>query len=140
MLVRLYKNASTSKTRLLMICQMVNITSQIMPVRKILQMAHRHNVEIMVDGAHAFAHLNFTIADLGGCDYYGTSLHKWLGASLGAGLLYVRKDKIKTLWPIFGDSSVSDDDIRELNHTGTHPVATDLGNSGRNSFPSAHRY
>ena len=125
-LVRLYEQAITPKTRLLMICQMVNITGQIMPVRKIVQMAHRHNVEVMVDGAHAFAHLNFTIADLGGCDYYGTSLHKWLGAPLGAGLLYVRRDKIKTLWPIFGDSSVGDDDIRKLNHTGTHPVATDL--------------
>lgn len=125
-LVRLYEQAITPKTRMLMVCHMVNITGQIMPVRKITEMAHRHNVEVLVDGAHAFAHLDFTIADLGGCDYYGTSLHKWLGTPLGAGLLYVRRDKIKPLWPLFGDSSVADDDIRKLNHTGTHPVATDL--------------
>ncbi len=125
-LVQLYEQAITPKTRLLMVCQMVNITGQILPVRKIVEMAHRHKVEVMVDGAHAFGQLAFKIADLGGCDYYGTSLHKWLGAPLGAGLLYVRKDKIKPLWPLFGDSSVADDDIRKLNHTGTHPVATDL--------------
>jgi selenocysteine lyase/cysteine desulfurase len=125
-LIQLYEQAITPKTRLLMVCHMVNITGQILPVRKIVEMAHRHEVEVMVDGAHAFAQLDFQIADLGGCDYYGTSLHKWLGAPLGAGLLYVRKDKIKPLWPLFGDSSVADDDIRKLNHTGTHPVATDL--------------
>lgn len=125
-IVRLYEQAITPKTRLLMVCHMVNITGQILPVRKIVEMAHRHNVEVMVDGAHAFGQLDFNIADLGGCDYYGTSLHKWLGAPLGAGLLYVRGDKIKPLWPLFGDSSVADDDIRKLNHTGTHPVATDL--------------
>lgn len=125
-IVQLYERAITPKTRMLMVCHMVNITGQIMPVRKIVEMAHRHNVEVLVDGAHAFAHLDFKIADLGGCDYYGSSLHKWLGTPLGAGLLYVRKDKIKSLWPMFGDSSVADDDIRKLNHTGTHPVATDL--------------
>ena len=98
-IVQLYENAITPKTRLLMVCQMVNITGQILPVRKIVEMAHRHNVEVMVDGAHAFAHVAFTIADLGGCDYYGTSLHKWLGTPLGAGLLYVRKDKSRRCGP-----------------------------------------
>lgn len=125
-IVSLYEKAITPKTRLLMVCQMVNITGQILPVRKILDMAHRHGVEVLVDGAHAFGQLDFKIADLGGCEYYGSSLHKWLGAPLGAGLLYVRRDKIKPLWPLFGDSGVADDDIRKLNHTGTHPVATDL--------------
>ncbi|WP_345247529.1 aminotransferase class V-fold PLP-dependent enzyme [Nibrella saemangeumensis] len=125
-IVSLYERAITPKTRLLMVCHMVNITGQIMPVRKIVNMAHRHNVAVLVDGAHAFGHLAFSIADLGGCDYYGTSLHKWLGAPLGAGLLYVRNDKIQPLWPLFGESGFADDDIRKLNHTGTHPVATDL--------------
>ncbi|MFT4032644.1 MAG: aminotransferase class V-fold PLP-dependent enzyme [Siphonobacter sp.] len=125
-IVQLYEQAITPKTRLLMVCHLINITGQIMPVRKITEMAHRHGVEVMVDGAHAFAHLNFKISELGGCDYYGSSLHKWLGTPLGAGLLYVKKDKITSLWPIFGDSSFADDDIRKLNHTGTHPVATDL--------------
>lgn len=125
-LVSLYEKAITPKTRLLMVCHLINITGQIMPVRKIVEMAHRHNVEVLVDGAHAFAHLDFKIADLGGCDYYGTSLHKWLGTPLGAGLLYVREDKIKPIWQLFGDMGYADDDIRKLNHTGTHPVATDL--------------
>ena len=125
-IVSLYEKAITPKTRLLMVCHMVNITGQIMPVRQIVEMAHKHHVEVLVDGAHAFGQLAFTIDDLGGCDYYASSLHKWLGTPLGAGILYVRKDKIPALWPLFADSSVADDDIRKLNHTGTHPVATDL--------------
>lgn len=125
-IVSVYEKAITPRTRLLMVCHLINITGHVMPIRKITEMAHRHGVEVMVDGAHAFAHLNFKIGDLGGCDYYGASLHKWLGAPLGAGLLYVRKDKITPLWQLFGDMGYADDDIRKLNHTGTHPVATDL--------------
>jgi selenocysteine lyase/cysteine desulfurase len=124
-LVQLYENAITAKTRLLMVCHMVNITGQILPVAKISDMAHRHGVQVMVDGAHAFAQLEFAIPDLR-CDYYGSSLHKWLGTPLGAGLLYVKRDRIAGLWPIYGDSSALDGDIRKLNHTGTHPVYTDL--------------
>ncbi|GAB2519565.1 aminotransferase class V-fold PLP-dependent enzyme [Spirosoma aerophilum] len=125
-IVSLYEKAITPKTRLLMVCHMVNITGQILPIRQITEMAHQHGVEVLVDGAHAFAQLNFKLADLGGCDYYASSLHKWLGTPLGAGMLYVRKDKIAGIWPMFADSSVPDNDIRKLNHTGTHPVATDL--------------
>ncbi len=125
-IVQLYEKAITPKTRLLMVCHMVNITGQILPIRQITEMAHRHGVEVLVDGAHAFGQLNFTITDLGGCDYYASSLHKWLGTPLGAGILYVRRDKIPAIWPLFADSSVPDNDIRKLNHTGTHPVATDL--------------
>ncbi|HEY2806766.1 MAG TPA: aminotransferase class V-fold PLP-dependent enzyme [Gemmatimonadales bacterium] len=125
-IVNLYESQITPKTRLLMVCHLVNITGQILPVAKITAMAHRHNVLVMVDGAHAFAHLDFKIADLGGCDFYGSSLHKWLGTPLGAGMLYVRRDRIHDLWPIFADMSMPDDDIRKLNHTGTHAVWTDL--------------
>ena len=125
-IVALYENAITPKTRLLMVCQMVNITGQIMPVKKIVEMAHRHGVEVLVDGAHAFAQLDFKLSDLGACDYYGSSLHKWLGNPLGAGILYVRKDKIKQIWQLYGEMGFAEDDIRKLNHTGTHPVATDL--------------
>jgi len=124
-IVQLYESTITPRTRLLMICHMVNITGQVLPVARICDMAHRHGVPVMVDGAHAFAHLEFTIPELR-CDYYGASLHKWLGCPLGAGILYVRRDRIAPLWPIFGDSGVADDDIRKLNHTGTHPVHTDL--------------
>ncbi|WP_026998041.1 aminotransferase class V-fold PLP-dependent enzyme [Flectobacillus major] len=125
-IVEVYEKAITPKTRLLMICHLINITGHILPVKKITEMAHRHGVEVMVDGAHAFGHLNFKIDDLGGVDYYGSSLHKWLGNPLGAGILYVKKDKIKPIWQLFGDMGYQDDDIRKLNHTGTHPVATDL--------------
>jgi selenocysteine lyase/cysteine desulfurase len=125
-IVALYEKALTPKTRLLMICHMVNITGHILPVKKIVEMAHRHQVEVLVDGAHAFAQLDFKIDDLGGVDYYGSSLHKWLGTPLGAGILYVRKEKIGKIWQMFGDTGVPDSDIRKLNHTGTHPVATDL--------------
>lgn len=124
--VQLYESVITPRTRLLMVCHLVNITGQILPVAKITEMAHRHGVPVMVDGAHAFGHLEFAIPALGG-DYYGASLHKWLGAPLGAGLLYVRRDRIAPLWPIYADSTMHDDDIRKLNHTGTHPVHTDLG-------------
>lgn len=124
-IVDLYARQINYKTRLLMIGHMVNITGHVLPVRKIVDMAHAKNVQVMVDGAHAFAHLDFRIPDLD-CDYYGASLHKWLGANLGAGILYVRKDRIEKLWPIYGDQGFKDTDIRKLNHTGTHPVHTDL--------------
>ncbi|MDR3387858.1 MAG: aminotransferase class V-fold PLP-dependent enzyme [Rudaea sp.] len=124
-IVDLYASALMPKTRLLMVCHMINITGQILPVRKIADMAHRRGVQVMVDGAHTFGQLDFQIGDLD-CDYYGSSLHKWLGAPLGAGILYVRRDRIRPLWQIYGDATWPDDDIRKLNHTGTHPAATDL--------------
>ena len=125
-LVQLYANAITPKTRLVMVGHMVNITGHVLPVRSIAEMAHARGVDVMCDGAHAFGQLAFRIPDLG-CDYYGASLHKWLGTPLGAGILYVRRDKIAALWPIYADESMADTDIRKLNHTGTHPVHTDLG-------------
>jgi selenocysteine lyase/cysteine desulfurase len=125
-LVQLYASAITPKTRLLMVGHMVNITGHILPVRKIADMAHARGVDVMCDGAHAFGQLAFRIPDLD-CDYCGASLHKWLGTPLGAGILYVRQDKIAGLWPIYADESMADTDIRKLNHTGTHPVHTDLG-------------
>jgi selenocysteine lyase/cysteine desulfurase len=124
-IVDLYEKAISPKTRLLMVCHIVNITGQVLPIKKITDMAHRHGVEVIVDGAHAFAQLDYKISDLG-CDYYATSLHKWLGCPLGAGLLYVKKEKIKSIWPLIAEAGFPDDDIRKLNHTGTHPVHTDL--------------
>ncbi|HYW49089.1 MAG TPA: aminotransferase class V-fold PLP-dependent enzyme [Gemmatimonadaceae bacterium] len=124
-LVQLYANAITPKTRLLLVSHLVNITGQVMPVRRIADMARARNVAVAVDGAHAFAHLDFKVPELG-ADYYAASLHKWLGVPLGSGILYVRKDRIAGLWPLFGDAGFDDSDIRKLNHTGTHPVHTDL--------------
>ena len=123
--VRVYATALSPATKLLMIPHMVNITGHAMPVRAICDMAHARGVPVMVDGAHAFAHLEYRIPDLH-CDYYGASLHKWLATPLGAGILYVKKDRIASLWPVFADQSKADDDISKLNHTGTHPVHTDI--------------
>lgn len=124
-LVQLYANAITPKTRLLLLSHLVNITGHILPVRKIADMAHARGVHVAVDGAHAFAHLEYKVPDLG-VEYYAASLHKWLGVPLGAGILYVRRDMISGLWPLFGDQGFEDSDIRKLNHTGTHAVHTDL--------------
>lgn len=122
-IVRLYAAAITAKTRLLMVTHVVNITGQVLPVRKIAAMAHERGVPVLVDGAHSFAQLDFRIPDLD-CEFYGASLHKWLGAPLGTGILYVRRDRIAGLWPLFGDAHPVDA-IEKLNHTGTHPAHTD---------------
>ena len=124
-IVKIYENAITPKTKLLMVCHMINITGHILPIKKICEMAHRHGVDVMVDGAHAIGHFEFKISDLD-CDYYGSSLHKWLSVPLGAGLLYVRKEKIARVWQLFGDMGHADDKITKLNHTGTQPIATEL--------------
>jgi selenocysteine lyase/cysteine desulfurase len=125
-IVDLYASAITDKTRLLMVCHMVNITGQILPVRKICDMAHSRGVDVMVDGAHAYSHIDFQMRDLD-CDYYGSSLHKWLSAPLGSGMLYVRKEKIDTVWPLLAAGELEPDDMRRLNHIGTDPVHVDLG-------------
>jgi selenocysteine lyase/cysteine desulfurase len=124
-IISLYEKAITPKTKLLMVCHMVNITGQILPIKKICDMAHKKGVQVMVDGAHAFAHLSFKIPDLG-CDYYGASLHKWLSVPLGAGLLYVKKENISKVWPLLAEAEKPEEDIARLNHTGTIPVHTDL--------------
>lgn len=122
--VQLYAAAITAKTKLLLLPHVVNITGQVLPVRKVVDMAHGKGVPVVVDGAHAFAQLDFRIPELG-CDYYGASLHKWLGCPLGAGILYVRRERVRGLWPLFADPR-PDTAIDKLNHTGTHPAATDL--------------
>jgi selenocysteine lyase/cysteine desulfurase len=124
-IVELYANAITPKTKLLMVCHMINITGHILPIKKICQMAHSKGVQVMVDGAHCVGHFDFNIEDLE-CDYYGSSLHKWLAVPLGTGMLYVKDEHIDTLWPIFADHNKEPGNIVKLNHTGTHPVYHDL--------------
>lgn len=123
-IVDLYRKAITPKTKLMLVSHMVNITGQILPIKKICDMAHSLNVDVAVDGAHTFGHMKFKIPDLG-CDYYAASLHKWLSVPLGAGLLYVKEGKAPALWSLMADWNMKDD-ITHLAHTGTHPVATDL--------------
>ncbi len=123
--VSTYERAITSRTKLMMVPHIVNITGHILPVKKIVEMAHSHGVEVMIDGAHAVGHFQFSISDLG-CDYYGSSLHKWLSVPLGAGMLFVKKDKISKLEPLLAPFDLKLETIGYLNHIGTHPVATDL--------------
>ncbi len=123
--VSLLERNITRCTRLILICHMINLTGQILPVKSIVQMARRHAVPVIVDGAHAFAHVPFTHQDLD-CDYYGSSLHKWLLAPHGTGILYVRKSKIADLWPLMAAPHEIKDDIRKFEEIGTHPAANAL--------------
>ncbi|MFN5332187.1 MAG: aminotransferase class V-fold PLP-dependent enzyme [Bacteroidota bacterium] len=123
--VEVYRKAITSKTKLMMVPHIVNITGHILPVRKIADMAHAHGVDIMLDGAHAVGHFTFSMHDLD-CDYYGSSLHKWLSVPLGAGMLFVKKDKIQKIQPLLAPFNLGLETIGYLNHIGTHPAATDL--------------
>ncbi|MEM9648290.1 MAG: aminotransferase class V-fold PLP-dependent enzyme [Bacteroidota bacterium] len=120
-IVQLYESQITPKTKLLMVCHMINITGHILPVRKICDMAHRYGVEVMVDGAHAVGHIPVNIDELN-CDYYGSSLHKWLNAPLGVGLLQVASRHIPKIWPLMAEHGKGTNDILRLNHTGTNPV------------------
>src|SRR6516225_8962751 len=110
------------RTRVIHICHITNRTGQIFPVKNICQMGRARGIEAIVDGAHAFAQFPFKHADLD-CDYYGTSLHKWLLAPHGTGFLYVRKSKIKGLWPLMAADEKQDDNIRKFEEIGTHPAA-----------------
>ncbi len=124
-IVRLFEENISTKTRLILMSHMINLTGQILPVKGVVQMARRHGIPVIVDGAHSFAHFDFTLDDLD-CDYYGTSLHKWLLAPHGTGMLYVRRSKIASLWPLMAAPDKMDDDIRKFEEIGTHPAANYL--------------
>ena len=115
----------TPKTRVILISHVINLTGQIMPVKSICDLAKSKGIEVIVDGAHSFAHFAFKQADLG-CDYFGTSLHKWLFAPKGTGLLYVKRDKIEKLWPLMAADKSEKTDIRKFEEIGTHPAAPRL--------------
>ncbi|MDP0499122.1 MAG: aminotransferase class V-fold PLP-dependent enzyme [Verrucomicrobiota bacterium JB022] len=119
-IVAIWERAITPRTKLLHVTHLINITGHILPVRKICDMAHRHGVEVLVDSAHAFAHIDYKIEDLG-CDYLGTSLHKWLCSPVGLGMLYVKREKIEKIWPLMADTGKKVDDIRKLEELGTRP-------------------
>lgn len=124
-LTKLFDKNITSKTKMILVSHITNLTGQIFPIKEIVHMARPRGIEVIVDGAHSFAHFAFTHADLD-CDYYGTSLHKWLSAPIGTGFLYVRKSKIKDLWPLMAAPDPKTDDIRKFEEIGTHPTAPRL--------------
>ena len=119
-IVRRFEERITPRTRLILMCHMINITGQILPVRPVVEMARARGIPVIVDGAHAYAHFDFDHSDLE-CDYYATSLHKWLFAPFGTGFLYVRQERIAELWPLMASPESLDADIRKFEEIGTHP-------------------
>ncbi len=120
-LVDQFVKAFTPKTKLVHITHIINWNGQILPVRRIAQEAHKRGIEVIVDGAHSLAHFDFKINDLD-CDYFASSLHKWLYAPIGSGMLYVRKNKIKNVYPLFATSdNPLKEDIRKFENLGTRP-------------------
>ncbi len=120
--VRRFEEAITPRTRLILCCHMINITGQILPVTALSAMARRHGIPLLVDGAHSFAHFDFDLGALD-VDNYSTSLHKWLFAAHGTGLLYLRRDKIADVWPLMAAPESRSSDIRKFEEIGTHPEA-----------------
>jgi isopenicillin-N epimerase len=120
-----FAQAITKKTKLILISHMINITGQIVPVKPICELARSKGIEVIVDGAHTFAHFDFKQSDLA-CDYYGTSLHKWLFAPKGTGFLYVKRDKIEKIWPLMAAEKKQATDIRKFEEIGTHSAAPRL--------------
>ncbi len=120
-----FEKAITPKTRVILISHVINLTGQILPVKSICRLAKSKGIEVVIDGAHSFAHFEFKQPDLE-CDYYGTSLHKWLFAPKGTGLLFVKRDKIEKLWPLMAADKSQKNDIRKFEEVGTHPAAPRL--------------
>ncbi|MEM6697289.1 MAG: aminotransferase class V-fold PLP-dependent enzyme [Bacteroidota bacterium] len=121
-IVNQFVSAFTERTKVVHITHMINWTGQIMPVKRIAQEAKKRGIEVLVDAAHTFAQLDYKIPELE-CDYLGTSLHKWLCAPFGSGMLYVRKEKIANLYPLFAAPDANSDDIRKFEHLGTRSFA-----------------
>ncbi|HEY0751773.1 MAG TPA: aminotransferase class V-fold PLP-dependent enzyme [Chitinophagaceae bacterium] len=119
-IVKQYVDAFSTKTKVVHLTHVINWNGQILPVRKIADEAKKRGIEVVVDGAHSFAHFQFNIPDLN-ADYFASSLHKWLYAPIGSGMMYVRKDKIKNLYPLFASDDPMKDDIRKFEHLGTRP-------------------
>jgi len=120
-----FEKGITDRTRLILMAHQVNITGQITPVKAVCDLARGRGIETIVDGAHSFAQFDFKQKDLG-CDYFGTSLHKWLYAPKGTGLLYIKRDKIEKIWPMMAAESKQANDIRKFEEIGTHSAAPRL--------------
>jgi isopenicillin-N epimerase len=121
-LVHLFEQNITPRTKVIHMSQIVFMTGQIFPVKDICALARSHGITSIVDGAHAFAHVPFQFTDFD-CDFYGASLHKWLSAPIGTGLLYVRKDRIEKHWALMAAPESMDKNIRKFEEIGTHPAA-----------------
>ncbi len=121
-LTRAFEMGITPQTKLILVSLVSFLNGQIYPVRDIVRLGNKHGIPVIVDGAHAFAHFPFNRDSLE-CDYFGTSLHKWLMAPVGTGMLYVRKPKIEEIWPLMAAGESQSTDIRKFEEIGTHPAA-----------------
>ena len=121
-ILQAFANGITSKTKMIVASQVSFMNGQIFPIREIVELGRRHKIPVIVDGAHAFVQYEFDSHDLN-CDYYGTSLHKWMMAPIGTGMLYVRKGKIDGVWPMMAADKTANDNIRKFEEIGTHPAA-----------------
>lgn len=130
-LIKKYTEQITSRTKLVQVNHIINWTGHINPVRKIADAVHAKGADVMIDGAHTFGHFKFTVPELGG-DYYGTSLHKWLSSSIGSGMLWIKKEKIKNVWPLMGAPDTQEaDNIRKFENLGTRsfPIEYSIANA-----------
>src|SRR5260370_38720020 len=116
----------TQNTKVVHIAHVMNSIGQIMPVQQIADMAHAHGAEVIVDGAHSFGLMDFKIPDLH-CDYFGTSLHKFLSAPIGSGMMWIKKEKIAKIWPLPSSGEPHSSDIRKFEELGTRSFPIDKG-------------
>jgi selenocysteine lyase/cysteine desulfurase len=125
-IVKAYEQAITPRTKLIHVTHMVNWVGQTMPVAKIADMAHAHGIEVIADGAHSFGLMDFKIPDLR-CDYFGTSLHKFLSAPIGTGMMWVKAEKIEKVWPLPSSGAPHSSDIRKFEELGTRSFPLEQG-------------
>ena len=135
-IVSAYEKAITAKTKIIHVTHIINWVGQIMPVKKISQMAHKHGIEVICDSAHSFALLDFSIPDLE-CDYWGTSLHKFLSAPIGSGMLWIKKEKIEKIWPLVCNDKPKGTDIRKFETLGTRSFPIEQGIGEAVNFQNA---
>lgn len=135
-IVNAYEKAITARTKIIHITHVINWVGQIMPVKKIAAMAKKHNLEVIVDGAHSFGLLDFKIPELG-CDYFGTSLHKFLSAPIGSGMLWIKKEKIGKIWPLVCNDKPRSEDIRKFETLGTRSFPIEQGIGEAVNFQNA---
>jgi len=124
-IVRMYSSAFTARTKVVHVTHLINWTGQILPIRRIAEEAHKRKIEVIGDGAHTLAHFDFKVPELG-CDYFASSLHKWMSAPFGSGLLWIRKDKIRNVWALLSNNEPDGPDIRKFESLGTRSFASEM--------------
>lgn len=124
-IISAFEKGITQHTKVILICHQINLTGQILPVKEICELGRAKGIEVIVDGAHSFAQFVFSNKTIQ-CDYFGTSLHKWLYAPKGTGMLYVRRDKISKVWPLMAAEKKQATDIRKFEEIGTNSIAVKL--------------